>query len=95
VAGPIVVFLPLLVLEALIVLYPGLVRPAAPLTDTGPIAVANWLFGNPQRPFGLAPTVLDLMMAVPAFILVRDYLRAARGKRRDTLLIVSLGFGGM
>lgn len=91
-AGPLVVFLPLLVLEILIVLNPDLIRPMGLLTEAGPEAMFRWVLGSPQGPFGIAPTVLDVAMAVPAFALARDYLRTSRGKRRSTLLIVSLGF---
>lgn len=56
------------------------------------MAVVSWMLGHPRGVIGIAPTLLDLMMAVPAFALVRDYRHAPPGRRRDTYLLVSLGF---
>ena len=90
--APISLFVLLLALVLGAVLEPGVVVPEAPLPGTGPANLVRWLAANPRRPLGIAQTLLDLTMALPAVILLRDYLKATPGKRRDTLLIVSLGF---
>jgi hypothetical protein len=69
-----------------LILLPGL--PASP--DT--LDMVAWLRGSALTPFGLGPTLLDLTFAIPAVVLVRDCLKTRSGKRRDTLLVVSLGF---
>ncbi len=89
---PVGILLATVAIGVAIGLWPTLVLPAHPPTGTGPAAVVIWFMGAPRAPLGLGPTLLDSMMVVPAFLLVRDFLSAPPGRRRDTFLIVSLGF---
>lgn len=91
-SGPALFFLPLLALEIALLANPELNRPLGTLTDTGIDAIPRWALSAPQGPFGSFQTLMDLVMAVVAFVFAREYFDSRPGRRRTTLLLVSLGF---
>jgi hypothetical protein len=92
VLGPALFFGPVAVVVAWAVLDPSLVTLAGPPTERGPQALFDLYMPARKGPIGVAPTLFDLTLIVPAFVLVRDYLRSRPGRKKSTLLMVSLGF---
>lgn len=90
--GPAVFFGPPVVLAATALFEPRLVMLSGPLPDVGLEAVFVWLRSGARGPVGVAPTLFDLAMVLPALLLVRHYLDSEPGRKRSTLLLVSLGF---
>lgn len=90
--GPAVFFGPPVALAGLALVEPGLVTRGGPLSDVGLEAVIAWLMGSARGPVGVAPTLFDLAMLLPALVLVREHLESEPGRKRTTLLLVSLGF---
>ena len=90
--GPALFLLPLLLLEVTLFVNPDLNRPLATLTETGIDTIPRWVMSAPQGPLGSSQTLLDLVMAVVAFAFAREYFESRPGRRRTTLLLVSLGF---
>jgi hypothetical protein len=90
--GPVMFLLPPIIIGVALFFDTSLAKPTESLKDVGPEAITHWLMSTPTGPIGVAPTLLDLTMVLPAFALVRDYLGSAPGRRKNTLLLVSLGF---
>ncbi len=90
--GPAVFIAPVVTVGIAVYIDPNLVRPLAALTSVGPAALMQWIMTTPVGPIGIAPTLLDLTLTLPAFVLMRDFLSSAPGRKRSTLLIVSFGF---
>lgn len=90
--APALLALVLLVLGATALLAPDLARPSGTPRSAALTDVIAWLRGSPLPAFGAAPTLLDLSFALPALLLVREHFDLPPGRRKGTLLIVSLGF---
>jgi hypothetical protein len=92
VLGPVLFFGPVAAVVAWAVVDPSLVTTAGPLTELGPRALYYQYLPATKGPVGVAPTLFDLILIVPAFVLVRDYLGSHAGRKKSTLLMVSFGF---
>jgi hypothetical protein len=90
--GPALFFGPVAAVVVWAILDPNLVTPSGPPTDLGPQAMFDSYMRSRKGPIGVAPTLFDLTLIVPAFVLVRDYLGSGAGRKRSTLLLVSFGF---
>lgn len=90
--GPAVFIGPPVLVGIILFFDPNLERPLEALTNVGPAAMMQWKMTTPAGPIGIAPTLLDLTLTLPAFVLMRDFLSSAPGRKRSTLLIVSFGF---
>jgi hypothetical protein len=90
--GPALFFGPFLVVLAWALIDPGIVWPGFAAAETGFKALFDRVAAATKGPIAVAPTLLDFVLVIPAFVLVRDYLGSPPGRKRSTLLLVSFGF---
>ncbi len=90
--GPLLFFVPLAAVMTWAFFDSSLVSPSPPPAAVGFANSFNWFMASTRGPIGVAPTLLDLFMIVPALVLVREFSNKGPGRARSTLLLVSFGF---